>query len=148
MASLHKVVHCVDFFDESIIFSVFKRVCTCCSPAVWLLLLGYLRFSGDVLLKQAPWLCFSGARQLQWVFSQARVALALVLVKIRPSSMSPREYAETLASRLKSLDVCWKEEALELQREVLRLRQELLMSRVAATLASSSEAAGGNADRK
>lgn len=61
--------------------------------------------------------------------------------------MSPREYAETLASRLKSLDVCWKEEALELQREVLRLRQELLMSRAAATLASSSEAAGGNADR-
>lgn len=76
------------------------------------------------------------------------MALAVVLAKIRPSGVSAREYAEALASRLKGLDEGWKEEARELQREVLRLRQELLMSRVAAKVASSSEAAGGNADRK
>lgn len=72
----------------------------------------------------------------------------MVLAKVRPSGVSAREYAEALASRLKSLDEGWKEEARELQREVLRLRQELLMSRAAAKVASSSEAAGGNADRK
>lgn len=72
----------------------------------------------------------------------------MVLAKVRPSGVSAREYAEALASRLKSLDEGWKEEARELQREVLRLRQELLMSRAVAKVASSSEAAGGNADRK
>ena len=104
-----------------------------------------MRFSGDVLLKHAARLCSSAARQLQWVFSQARVALAVVLVKIRPSGVSARHYAETLASGLKRSDEGWKKEAQELQREVLRLRQELLMSRVAETkVASSGEAAGGN----
>ncbi|CAF89928.1 unnamed protein product [Tetraodon nigroviridis] len=83
-----------------------------------------------------------GARQLQWGFSRARVALALVLVKIRPSGVSAREHAEALASSLKSLDEGWKKEARELQREVLRLRQELLMSRAAAAVASSGKAAG------
>lgn len=72
----------------------------------------------------------------------------MVLVKIRPSGVSSRDYAEALASRLKRLDEGWKKEAQELQREVLRLRQELLMSRAAARVAGSSEAAGGNADRK
>lgn len=61
--------------------------------------------------------------------------------------MSSRDYAEALASRLKRLDEGWKKEAQELQREVLRLRQELLMSRAAARVAGSGEAAGGNADK-
>lgn len=76
------------------------------------------------------------------------MALAVVLVKIRPSGVSAREYAEALASRLRRLDVGWREEARKLQREVLRLQQELLMSRAAAKAASSSEAAGGSAGRK
>lgn len=83
-------------------------------------------------------MCFPGAPQQLWFFSQARVALALVLLKTRPSGVSAPQYAQNLASRLRSLNEGWKEEARKLQREVLRLRQELLLSR-AATRASSSE---------
>lgn len=82
---------------------------------------------------------------MQWVLSRARVALALALMKIKPSGVSAREYAEALASKLRNLDEGWKKEAQDLQQQVLRLRQQLLMSRVAPAgmAASSSEAAGG-----
>lgn len=76
---------------------------------------------------------------MRWVFSQARVALAAVLIKVKPSGVSARQHAEALASKLRRLDEGWRKEAQDLQREVLRLRQELLMSRAAA-----AEAAGGN----
>lgn len=77
-----------------------------------------------------------------WFFSQARVALALMLLKTRPSGVSAPQYAQNLASRLRSLNEGWKVEARELQREVLRLRQQLLLSK-AATRASSSECPPG-----
>lgn len=71
----------------------------------------------------------------------------MVLVKIKPSGVSARQYAEALASKLRRLDEGWKKEARDLQEQVLRLRQELLMSRVApaglAASSSGSEAAGG-----
>lgn len=67
------------------------------------------------------------------------MALAAVLIKVKPSGVSARQHAEALASKLRRLDEGWRKEAQDLQREVLRLRQELLMSRVAA-----AEAAGGN----
>ncbi|TWW68476.1 Meiosis-specific protein MEI4 [Takifugu flavidus] len=70
-----------------------------------------------------------GACRRQWALSQARVALALVLVKIKPSGVSARQYADALASKLRILDEGWKKEARDLQEQVLRLRQELLMSR-------------------
>lgn len=94
------------------------------------------------MFKQESWLCFPGAPQQLCFFSQARVALALVLLKTRPSGVSAPQYAQNLVSRLKSLNEGWKVEARELQREVLRLRQELLLSRAAAR-ASSSECPPG-----
>lgn len=101
--------------------------------------------AAGLLLKFSPCSVFPGACRRQWVLSQARVALALVLVKIKPSGVSARQYAEALASKLRILDEGWKKEARALQEQVLRLRQELLMSRVvpAGLAASSSEAAGG-----
>lgn len=88
---------------------------------------------------------FPGPCRRQWVLSQARVALAVVLVRTKHPGVSARQYAEALASKLRSLDEGWKKEARDLREQVLRLRQELLMSRVvpAGLAASSSEAAGG-----
>lgn len=68
---------------------------------------------------------------------KAKVALAVAVIKSKPSGLSGREYAEALARQLKSHDEDWKKKAQELQQEVLRLRQELLMSR-----ASNVESAG------
>lgn len=73
------------------------------------------------------------------MLTKAKVALAVAVIKSRPPGVSPREYAEFLACKLKSHDEGWKKKALELQEEVLRLRQELLMSRATAKVASSRE---------
>lgn len=100
----------------------------------------------DICSNSAPCSVFPGPCRRQWVLSQARVALAVVLVKTKPSGVSARQYAEALASKLRSLDEGWKKEARDLQEQVLRLRQELLMSRVVPmgmAASSSSEAAGG-----
>lgn len=75
---------------------------------------------------------------------KAKVALAVAIIKSRPSGMSGREYAQALACKLRSLDESWKKKAQELQQEVLRLRQQLLMSRATSDTKSSTEAAGGS----
>lgn len=72
---------------------------------------------------------------------KAKVALAVAIIKNKPSGASGREYAEALACKLKSRDESWKEKAQELQEEVLRLRQELLITRVTSTR-SATQAAG------
>ncbi|CAB1440462.1 unnamed protein product [Pleuronectes platessa] len=55
--------------------------------------------------------------------------------------MSGREHAEALGCRLRSRDHSWREEAQELQQEVLRLRQELLINKVTSVARSATEAA-------
>lgn len=102
--------------------------------------------AAGLLLKFAPCSVFPGPCRSQWVLSQARVALAVVMVKTKPSGVSARQYAEALASKLRRLDEGWKKEARDLQEQVMRLRQELLMNRVVPAgmaASSSSEAAGG-----
>lgn len=87
--------------------------------------------------------CVSGARHAEWFFLKARVALAAAIIKSKPSGVSGREYAEALACKLKSCDEGWKKKGEELQQEVLRLRQELLMSRAAASAAGRTMCSGG-----
>lgn len=61
---------------------------------------------------------------------------------MKPSGVSSREYVEALARKLESRDEGWKNKAEELQQEVLRLRQELLITRATSSARSSTEAAG------
>ncbi|KAM4521755.1 meiosis-specific protein MEI4 [Odontesthes bonariensis] len=61
---------------------------------------------------------------------KVKVSLAVAIIKNRPSGMSGREYAEALASKLRREDAGWKEKALGLQQEVLRLRREMLITKV------------------
>ncbi|KAK2855851.1 hypothetical protein Q5P01_004586 [Channa striata] len=84
----------------------------------------------------------NGASQANWIFMKAKVALAVAIIKSRPQGMSGREYAEALACKLKSQDESWKKKAQDLQQEVLRLRQEVLITRVMSSPKSSAQTAG------
>eukprot|EP00064_Thunnus_orientalis_P019738 superscaffoldBa00005076_g19866 len=79
---------------------------------------------------------------LEWFFMKAKVALAVAVIKSKPPGMSGRQYAEALASKLRRQDESWKNKAQGLQQEVLRLRQDMLITRVTSTTKSSAEAAG------
>lgn len=92
------------------------------------------------LSSKVPPRCISGTSQAEWFLVKAKVALAAAVIRTRPSGLSGREYAEALACKLKSRDEGWRRKAQELQQEVLRLRQEVLMSR--ATLNAAGETPG------
>nr|XP_033505173.1 meiosis-specific protein MEI4 [Epinephelus lanceolatus] len=86
-----------------------------------------------------------GASQAEWFLTTAKVALAVAIMKNKPSGTSSREYLEALVCKLKSQDESWKEKAQGLQQEVLRLRQELLITRMTSNTKSTTEAAGHDA---
>ncbi|XP_023134987.2 meiosis-specific protein MEI4 [Amphiprion ocellaris] len=86
----------------------------------------------------------TGASQAGWFLMKAKVALAVAVIKNKPPGMSGRAYAEALACKLKSQDESWKEKAQRLQQEVLRLQQEMLITKV--TSKSNTEA--GDDDNK
>ncbi|XP_018530158.1 meiosis-specific protein MEI4 [Lates calcarifer] len=83
----------------------------------------------------------TGASQVAWFLMKAKVALAVAIIKNKPPGMSGREHAEALACKLKSQDESWKKKAQGLQQEVLRLQQEMLITRVTNTK-STTETAG------
>uniref|UniRef100_A0A3Q4GHK9 Meiosis-specific, MEI4 homolog (S. cerevisiae) n=1 Tax=Neolamprologus brichardi TaxID=32507 RepID=A0A3Q4GHK9_NEOBR len=70
------------------------------------------------------------------------LAVAVALIRNRPPGMSGRQYAEALGCRLRSQDEGWKKKAEELQREVLRLRQEALIATATCASKSSMQVAG------
>ncbi|XP_068454799.1 meiosis-specific protein MEI4 isoform X2 [Clinocottus analis] len=76
------------------------------------------------------------AGQAAWLFT--RVGVAAAVIKSKPSGMSGRQRAEQLARGLKDREERWEDRTRGLQQEVLRLQQELLITRVT----SSTEAAG------
>lgn len=78
---------------------------------------------------------------------QAKVAVAVALIRNRPPGMSSRQYAEALGCRLRSQDEGWKKKAEELQREVLRLRQEALIATATCASKSSTQGAGRPSSR-
>uniref|UniRef100_A0A3P8TVJ7 Meiosis-specific, MEI4 homolog (S. cerevisiae) n=1 Tax=Amphiprion percula TaxID=161767 RepID=A0A3P8TVJ7_AMPPE len=81
----------------------------------------------------------------EWFLMKAKVALAVAVIKNKPPGMSGRAYAEALACKLKSQDESWKKKAQRLQQEVLRLRQEMLITKVTSNAKSNTEA-GGSAE--
>ncbi|XP_039981041.1 meiosis-specific protein MEI4 isoform X2 [Xiphias gladius] len=84
----------------------------------------------------------NGAGQAAWFFTKAKVALAVAVIKSKPPGMSVREHAEALACKLKGQDESWKKKAQGLQQEVLRLRQEMLITRATSDTKSTAETAG------
>ncbi|XP_031148916.1 meiosis-specific protein MEI4 [Sander lucioperca] len=82
-----------------------------------------------------------GASKEEWFFKKVKAALAVAIIKNRPLGVSSREYAEALACKLMSQDASCRGKAQGLQQEVLKLRQELLITRLTNTK-SSTEAAG------
>uniref|UniRef100_A0A3Q1G9N2 Meiosis-specific, MEI4 homolog (S. cerevisiae) n=1 Tax=Acanthochromis polyacanthus TaxID=80966 RepID=A0A3Q1G9N2_9TELE len=76
------------------------------------------------------------------IMDASKVALAVAIIKNKPAGMSGRAYAEALACKLKSQDESWKKKAQGLQQEVLRLRQEMLITKVTSNAKSNTEAGG------
>ncbi|XP_005732798.1 meiosis-specific protein MEI4 isoform X1 [Pundamilia nyererei] len=83
----------------------------------------------------------TGLSRAKWFSTQAKVAVAVALIRNRPPGMSGRQYAEALGCRLRSQDEGWKKKAEELQREVLRLRQEALIATATCASKSSTQVA-------
>lgn len=71
----------------------------------------------------------------------------MALIRNCPPGMSGRQYAEALGCRLRSQDEGWKKKAEELQREVLRLRQEALIATATCASKSSTQVAGRPSSR-
>uniref|UniRef100_UPI0037E81578 meiosis-specific protein MEI4 n=1 Tax=Semicossyphus pulcher TaxID=241346 RepID=UPI0037E81578 len=88
------------------------------------------------------WFQLAREHQAAWFLLRARLALATAIIKNRPPGKSGREHAEALGCELRSRDESWKKKAQELQQEMLRLRQESLITRVTSNTKSSTEAAG------
>ncbi len=59
----------------------------------------------------------------------SRLAVAVAVIKISPSG-GARPFAESLADRLRQQDEGWRSTARSLHEDVLRLRQELLLTRL------------------
>ncbi|XP_035986276.1 meiosis-specific protein MEI4-like [Fundulus heteroclitus] len=71
----------------------------------------------------------NGSSRAAWLLTQAQVAVAVGVIRSRPPGTSGREHAEELGRRMRRQEAAWRETAQVLRQEVLRLRQELLMSR-------------------
>uniref|UniRef100_A0AAY5KRU5 Meiosis-specific protein MEI4 n=1 Tax=Esox lucius TaxID=8010 RepID=A0AAY5KRU5_ESOLU len=69
-----------------------------------------------------------GKDMVEWGVKQAKLAVAVAIIKSKPPGISGRQHAEHLASKLRSQDENWKKKFHQLQGEVLRLRQELLLT--------------------
>ncbi|XP_034436581.1 meiosis-specific protein MEI4 isoform X1 [Hippoglossus hippoglossus] len=89
--------------------------------------------------------CLKGVSPVWQFGTKAQVAVAVAIIKSKPAGMSGREHAEALGCRLRSQDESWRGKAQELQQEVLRLRQELLITKVTAVTRNATETAGPDA---
>ncbi|KAJ0026581.1 hypothetical protein NQD34_017581 [Periophthalmus magnuspinnatus] len=67
--------------------------------------------------------------QERLLFLKLKMALAVAIIKSKPQGTSVREFSQKLASNLRNSNEIWKKRAEDLEREVLRLRQELLLTR-------------------
>lgn len=71
------------------------------------------------------------------MLASVRVAVAMAVIRSRPPGVSGRHHAEALARRLTAQDRALGGTVQDLRQEVLRLRQEVALSRAGA------EATGG-----
>uniref|UniRef100_A0A8C1KZD5 Meiosis-specific, MEI4 homolog (S. cerevisiae) n=1 Tax=Cyprinus carpio TaxID=7962 RepID=A0A8C1KZD5_CYPCA len=66
---------------------------------------------------------------VSWYMRVSKLAVAVAVIKISPSG-GARQFAESLADRLRLQDEGWRSKARSLHEELLRLRQELLLTRL------------------
>ncbi|KAL6485725.1 hypothetical protein MHYP_G00051170 [Metynnis hypsauchen] len=79
-----------------------------------------------------------------WYIRTAKLAVAVAIIKSKPAGRSGRQHAESLAAKLKQQDEAWKTKAQDLKEEVLRLRQELLLTKLLSNPGNSAEGGRGN----
>lgn len=131
MHFLKKCIYKNNFLNDVVLTCVCCLLHTVCAAPSAFLLVDLFKIS-----------LLAGASQVEWFFKKAKVALAVAIIKSKPQGMSGREYAEALGCKLRSQDESWKEKAQGLQQEVLRLRQEMLITRVTSNMKSSSDTTG------
>ncbi|XP_026881853.2 meiosis-specific protein MEI4 [Electrophorus electricus] len=78
-----------------------------------------------------------------WYIRTAKVAIAVAIIKSKPSGRSGRQQAEYLAAELNREDETWKTKARDLKEEVLRLRQELVLTKLLSKPNNSAGAGEG-----
>ncbi|XP_014909941.1 meiosis-specific protein MEI4 [Poecilia latipinna] len=83
----------------------------------------------------------NGSGRVPWRLMKAQVAVAMAVIRSRPPGVSSRQHSEALGCTLRRQDGAWRERAQALQEEVLRLQQELLVSRATDDTNSSWETA-------
>ncbi|XP_043075180.1 meiosis-specific protein MEI4 isoform X2 [Puntigrus tetrazona] len=66
---------------------------------------------------------------VSWYMRVSKLAVAVAVIKISPSG-GARQFIESLADRLRQQDEGWRSTARSLHEDVLRLRQELLLTRL------------------
>ncbi|XP_073709036.1 meiosis-specific protein MEI4 [Garra rufa] len=64
---------------------------------------------------------------VSWHMSLSKLAVAVAVIKIGPSG-GARQFAESLADRLRQQDEGWRSKAQSLHEDLLRVRQELLLT--------------------
>ncbi|XP_030051486.1 meiosis-specific protein MEI4 isoform X2 [Microcaecilia unicolor] len=70
-------------------------------------------------------------REVQaWYFKMSKLALAIAIIRSTPAGKSSKEYAEYLSKVICGRELSLRAETERLKGEVLRLRQELLMSKI------------------
>lgn len=70
-----------------------------------------------------------GREDVMWYVKTSQLALALAIIRSKPPDQSSKEYALSLAKRVSGQDAKRVE---TLEAEVLRLRQQLILSRISA----------------
>ncbi|KAL1254277.1 hypothetical protein QQF64_016506, partial [Cirrhinus molitorella] len=71
----------------------------------------------------------SASGAVSWYMSLSKLAVAVAVIKVRPSG-GARQFAESLADRLRQQDEGWRSKAQGLQEDLLRVKQELLLTRL------------------
>ncbi|XDV42375.1 hypothetical protein PO909_011049, partial [Leuciscus waleckii] len=82
--------------------------------------------------------CIISVGAVSWYIRVSRLAVAVAVIKSRPSG-GARQFAESLADRLRLQDECWKSKAQGLHDDLLHLRQELLLTRLMFKSRSNTE---------
>ncbi|RVE56073.1 hypothetical protein OJAV_G00232670 [Oryzias javanicus] len=79
-----------------------------------------------------------------WLLMEAKIAVAVAVIKSKPPGVSGREHARALSMRLRRQEESWKDRVQSLEQELLRLRQDNLIRRMTSNSSSSgcTEAAG------
>lgn len=79
---------------------------------------------------------------VSWYVRISRLAVAVAVIKSRPSG-GARQFAESLADRLRQQDEGWRSKARGLHEDLLHVRQELLLTHLLFKTKSNTEPGHG-----